>query len=596
MSKDKTINIFYACDINFIKYTMVSLASLMENASPDRDYTVHILYTDMSEDAQKRVLAMQKDHFHIVFDDVTFHLGLLRSKLPIRDYYTKTTYFRLFIPEMYPDIKKAVYIDSDTVVKGDISKLYDTDVAGYYLAACHEQVMVQTPVFGDYSEKVLGVPRDKYFNAGVLLINCKACRKEDVLGKFCSLLEKYKFIVAQDQDYLNVICKDKVKYLDQGWNCEAFGKQICSDENINVIHYILVSKPWHYKDCRYEDMFWYYAKKTTAYDEILLERNSYTDEQKANDAAGAEGLVKKAEDELAREDNYYNVFIKKELAPDRVAVEDKIAQYEREGRFDEDVEQDPPAPPLLPDDIDYLPKDIISKFKTKAAFLAAHMFVKNILKKKRMIIKEIRGIDNFKYLKTGAVITCNHFNAFDSFAMQMAYEAAKTKGRRLYRVIREGNYTGFPGFYGFLMRNCYTLPLSSNMKTMHKFNSAVSQVLKHGDFVLIYPEQSMWWNYRKPKPLKTGGFSIAAKNGVPVLPCFITMKDSDYVGADGYNIKEYTIHISAPIYPDPSKRLGDNVKYMAQKNFDIWKRIYEEEYTVPLVYTTIAKDETDEDQ
>ena len=83
--------------------------------------------------------------------------------------------------------------------------------------------------------------------------------------------------------------------------------------------------------------------------------------------------------------------------------------------------------------------------------------------------------------------------------MQIAYEKSKQcKKRRLYRVIREGNYTNFPGFYGMLMRNCYTFPLSSNRDTMKKFLSSMDTVLQHGDFMLVYPEQSMWWNYRKP--------------------------------------------------------------------------------------------------
>ena len=51
----------------------------------------------------------------------------------------------------------------------------------------------------------------------------------------------------------------------------------------------------------------------------------------------------------------------------------------------------------------------------------------------------------------------------------------------------------------------------------------------------------------------------AARNNVPVLPCFITMKDSDVKGDDGYYFQEYTIHISPPIYPDPEK------KYMGWK-------------------------------
>lgn len=67
-------------------------------------------------------------------------------------------------------------------------------------------------------------------------------------------------------------------------------------------------------------------------------------------------------------------------------------------------------------------------------------------------------------------------------------------------------------------------------------------MLSEGNCLLIYPEQSMWWNYRKPKPLKPGAFDMALKNHVPVVPCFITMSDSDLVGADGFSVQEYTPH------------------------------------------------------
>ena len=96
----------------------------------------------------------------------------------------------------------------------------------------------------------------------------------------------------------------------------------------------------------------------------------------------------------------------------------------------------------------------------------------------------------------------------------------------------------------------------------------------------------MWWNYRKPKPLKPGAFQFAAKSEVPVLPCFITMQDSELVGDDGFAIQEYTIHIGAPIYPDKALGYRQNVQMMLDKNFDIWKDIYEKEYEIPLTYTT----------
>lgn len=154
-------------------------------------------------------------------------------------------------------------------------------------------------------------------------------------------------------------------------------------------------------------------------------------------------------------------------------------------------------------------------------------------------------------------------------------------------MIREGNYTNFPGFYGMLMRNCYTFPLSSNRDTMKKFLSSMDTVLQHGDFMLVYPEQSMWWNYRKPKPLKKGAYTFAAKNHVPVLPCFITMEDSDILGDDGFYVQEYTIHIAEPIYPDPQKTQAENVDAMRRKNAAVWKQIYEEFYGIPLVYDTV---------
>jgi len=121
---------------------------------------------------------------------------------------------------------------------------------------------------------------------------------------------------------------------------------------------------------------------------------------------------------------------------------------------------------------------------------------------------------------------------------------------------------------------------------LNKFTQATGQLLREGNFVLIYPEQSMWWNYRKPKPLKPGAYMFAAKNNVPVLPCFITMKDSDIMGEDGFFVQEYTIHIGAPIYPKEALSYRENMQWMQEQNSAVWKEIYETEYQIPLEYTT----------
>ena len=79
---------------------------------------------------------------------------------------------------------------------------------------------------------------------------------------------------------------------------------------------------------------------------------------------------------------------------------------------------------------------------------------------------------------------------------------------------------------------------------------------------------------------------FATKNNVPVLPCFITMKDSHIMGEDGFYVQEYTIHISEPIYPDNSLGRNEKTQKMMDENFKVWKDIYEREYQIPLTYTT----------
>ncbi len=585
----KAIPIFYACDNTFFKYTVVSLTSMIANASDKHKYDVHILHTDITEENQAIAKRLENKQFSVTFDDVTEYLHSIKDKMPIRDYYSKTTYYRLFIADMFPSLKKAIYIDSDTIVQGDISEMYAFDVSEHAVGACHEQAMVQADVYGTYVEKCIGIDRNAFFNAGVLLINCDYFRENKVLEQFMELLGVYNFRVTQDEDYLNVICRDNVLFLPQCWNTEMFGDVFVPLEEACIIHYIMTSKPWHYYDCQWGDLFWKYAEQTEVYEELRKILEAYTDEQRAEDAASCDRLAQLAVDETNRPDTFV-ARVKEKQRAERMKVLEKIEQYEREGRFDEDVEDDPPGRQIRPGEVDYLRKKPISRVNRRIAYGMAKTFLEKLLKEKKMIVKKIIGVEHLSALKSGAVLTCNHFNAFDSFAMQMAYEASGQEKRALFRVIREGNYTAFPGFYGYLMRNYNTLPLSSNAKVMQEFMRATSLLLQKGHFVLIYPEQSMWWNYRKPKPLQKGGYYIAAKNNVPVVPCFITMEDSSIYGEDGFPVQEYTIHVGEPIYPDPEKTTKENTALMMEKNAEVWKNIYETTYGISLEYTTEPKE------
>ena len=278
--KEPIIPIFYACDDAFVKFTVVSMHSMIQNASKDYKYIVHILHTEISDKMKDVVNRLANDNFEIRFVDVTSYLQSISEKLPLRDYYSKTTYYRLFIAEMFPQYTKALYLDSDTVILGDVSKLYLTDIRDAYLGACHEQVMVQTREFGTYVEKVVGVSRYNFFNAGLMLINCEQFRLHFVLDKFIDYLHYYNFVVTQDEDYLNLICKDHVYWLDQRWNTETFGEIPYPVGQAQMIHYIMTNKPWHYDDCLFGDQFWRYAEQTEVYDEVLAVKQAYSDEDK----------------------------------------------------------------------------------------------------------------------------------------------------------------------------------------------------------------------------------------------------------------------------------------------------------------------------
>lgn len=610
MSKSKNvIPIFFAVDDGYIPFLAVTIESILENASEENFYEIKVLYTNISSDYMKRIKKLEKDNLKIEFVNLNYYIDSIKDKLYTRDYYSKTTYFRLFIPSLYPQYDKALYLDADIVLNADVAELYNIDIKDNLVGAAPDEVVGFTPIYREYVEKVVGVSSYKhYFNAGVLIMNLKALREFNFQEKFLYLLEKVTFTVAQDQDYLNRICKGRVYFLDVVWDKMPVGRRTIANQDIKLVHYNFAQKPWHYETVLYEEYFWKYAEKTDFIDQIRKEQSAYSDEKKAIDDEKGRKLLELAQFEtdcvgddrkrpskLKKINEYLASFRKSndliKKSEDRLAILEEIARLEKDGKFDIDPEKDPPTIPLMPGEADYLNEKIYSKVKTTIANTIGYGFLLEMLRRNQLIIKEIYGIENLENIETGAMLTCNHFNPFDVFAVEMAFMQAKLKRKKLYKVIREGNYTNFPGFYGYLFRNSNTLPLSSNVTTMMEFVKAVKTILNNDkDFILIYPEKSLWWNYKKPKKLQNGAYKIAATNGVPIIPIFITMKNSDKIGSDGFPILEYYLHIEKPIYPDAKLSVKENVEIMKRKNFKVWKNIYEKFYNKPLEYTTIPED------
>ena len=261
----------------------------------------------------------------------------------------------------------------------------------------------------------------------------------------------------------------------------------------------------------------------------------------------------------------------------------RIADLEKKQLWHLDVEDDPETYPLMPDQIDYLKEKFSNKIKNKIANIFGARFFDKMIANKQLIIKEVRGIENFTAVEGGRIVTCNHFSVGDNYAVWVALRD-HMDGKFLYKVIREGNYTNPPKPFGLFMRHCNTLPLSSQRATMVKFMKAFAELLRRGETILIYPEQGMWWNYKKPRPMQDGAFSIAVRNKAPIVPIFITMEDSDVIDPDGFPVQEYTLHIMPAIYPNPTLSLREAKEDMRKKNYDAWGQVYEHFYDKKLVY------------
>jgi lipopolysaccharide biosynthesis glycosyltransferase len=293
------IPIFFAVDDNYAPYLAVAMRSLIDNASPDYQYNIHILIDKLNEFNTTVLCGMATENIRVETVNVTNKLDSLGDMLHLRDYYTKTTYYRFFIPALFPQYERGLYLDCDIVVKGDISQLYNVALGDNILAAAPEEVMLMVDVFGTYVEAVLEVPRNEYFSAGILVMNLEKMRHVALEEQFVDILGRRTFRVTQDQDYLNVLCRGDFLMLDSGWNKTAcYNAPV--DTPVNIIHYKINWKPWHYKGVRFEEDFWHYAEMTPYADMLYAMRDSYSDAQIANDQLQYENLVAQAVSDTAK--------------------------------------------------------------------------------------------------------------------------------------------------------------------------------------------------------------------------------------------------------------------------------------------------------
>ncbi len=203
---------------------------------------------------------------------------------------------------------------------------------------------------------------------------------------------------------------------------------------------------------------------------------------------------------------------------------------------------------------------------------------------------EIIGLEKIKDLDSGAIITSNHFSKVDSTIIRyMINKLHRAKNFGI--IVQESNFF-MPGIIGWLIRNNKTIPLSLDHNYMSKnFIPTIRDLLNDKSLILIYPEEEMWFNYRKPRPPKPGAYHYAAKYNVPIISCFVKIEDTDEYEENGFKKSKYTLYIMDPIYPDPSKDLRQNKDEMRKKDYEQKIQAYEQAYGKKLDYTFIPEED-----
>lgn len=179
--------------------------------------------------------------------------------------YSQMSYVRCFFSKLLNE-KKVLYIDADAIVIDDIKDLWDIDLNDYALAGIKES--------GEWS-KHLGIEgmNDKYINSGVLLMNLDLIRKEKLDDTMIELLNN-KYYCYPDQDVINVVCKDKIKYVSNIYNSTETTGVV---KNAKIIHYIREYKGWIKGSPRSDVWFRYYEELLERIDETMVKVQCISD-------------------------------------------------------------------------------------------------------------------------------------------------------------------------------------------------------------------------------------------------------------------------------------------------------------------------------
>ena len=237
-------NIFFASDDKYSIHMTVAITSILTNSEANENFNFYILDGGIKDENKEKIKNLTKiKKFNIEFIQIKNEKIDKCPMLGLENVFSRQTYFRFLIPEIKPDLDKALYLDSDLAVNSSLSDLYNIDLKDAYCAVCIEE----NNSYLEINRKNTEI--ENYFNAGVMLINCKKWRNENIFEKLienADFLFKSNRLIFLDQDVLNYTFKENVIFTDKKFNFQANGMAAEKPKETPVIvHYNSRKKPWN---------------------------------------------------------------------------------------------------------------------------------------------------------------------------------------------------------------------------------------------------------------------------------------------------------------------------------------------------------------
>lgn len=255
------MNIVFSADDKYAKHLGVAVVSILDNNTSNNRINFYILSANISKSNQEMLEALTGRYKNVkirfVFiDDKVFDSFPLNIK-----HVTKEAYFRYMIADALPKIKKALYLDVDILVLGDLYNLWLTNIGDYFIAGSHKEYFAKE--FPGYKEYIGLKNDDIYINSGVMLLNLDKIREFNKVKELFNNTKKLRNIIKiQDQDIINITFNRNIKNISNIYNYTESDRKEKSRKNSEVIiaHFNTSNKPWN-SDFRYSETNRYFADR-----------------------------------------------------------------------------------------------------------------------------------------------------------------------------------------------------------------------------------------------------------------------------------------------------------------------------------------------